>query len=234
MREIEGDYLLAGDDWDEVVWVWRRTEAPRGCTVEIIDGVVTVTPLSAVAHHGVAERVQRRLYGAVPQDWGIYQRLILAAPSRLGLYAPDLAIVPEEVLCTAGDSLVPVCEARLVAEVTSKVTATRDRTHKLAGYAAAGAPLYLLIDSLAPGGPTVTLHSDPVGATYRVVREVPFGTPVRLPEPFGCTLDTGGLAGPRVTPAPPPPPPAPAPPPPSTPVPRHARGARPPGTPTRR
>lgn len=202
--------------------------------MEIIDGVVTVTPLSAVAHHGVAERVQRRLYGAIPQDWGVYQRLILAAPSRLGLYAPDLAIVPEEVLCTAGDSLVPVSEARLVAEITSKVTATRDRTHKLAGYAAAGTPLYLLIDSLAPGGPTVTLHSDPVGATYRVVRGVPFGTPVRLPEPFGCTLGTGGLAGPRVTPAPPPPPPVPAPPPPSTPGPRPARGARPPGTPTRR
>ncbi|WP_343036122.1 hypothetical protein [Streptomyces cyaneogriseus] len=28
MREIEGDYVLADDDWDEVVWVWRRTRLP--------------------------------------------------------------------------------------------------------------------------------------------------------------------------------------------------------------
>jgi Uma2 family endonuclease len=233
MREIDGDYVLAEDDWEEAVWVWRRTEAPRGCAVEIIDGVVTVTPHSGVAHRGVAERAQRRLYGVIPHDWGIYQRLSLAVPSRLGLYAPDLAVVPEEELRTADDSLIPVSEARLVAEITSKATATRDRTHKLAGYAAAGTPLFLLIDSLAPGGPTVTLHSDPEGAAYRVVREVPFGTPIRLPEPFDCTLDTGEFAGPRVTPAPPPPPPAPVPPPPSTPGPRPGRGARPPGTPTR-
>ncbi|CAM5227433.1 hypothetical protein STENM327S_08712 [Streptomyces tendae] len=35
MREFEGDYVLADTAWDEVVWVWRRTEAPRACTLEI-------------------------------------------------------------------------------------------------------------------------------------------------------------------------------------------------------
>ncbi|CAM5417574.1 hypothetical protein SVIOM342S_08674 [Streptomyces violaceorubidus] len=35
MREFEGDYALGDNAWGEVVWVWRRTEAPKACTPEI-------------------------------------------------------------------------------------------------------------------------------------------------------------------------------------------------------
>jgi hypothetical protein len=80
MREFEGDYILADNVWDETVWVWRRTGAPKGCKVEIVEGLITVTPLSSVAHNGVAERVQRRLYDVIPEDWGVYRRLPLAVP----------------------------------------------------------------------------------------------------------------------------------------------------------
>ncbi|MFF8676691.1 Uma2 family endonuclease [Streptomyces sp. NPDC015237] len=191
MREFDGDYVLAENVWDEIVWIWRRTEAPRGCKVEIVEGLVTVAPLSSVAHNCIVERVQRRLYDVIPEDWGVYQRLPLAVPTRLGLYMPDLAVLPEKPLRAGGERLIAASRAALVGEIVSSATAKNDRIHKLAGYAQAGVPLYLLIDSLAPGGPTVTLHSDPGGDTYRSLRAVEIGEPVALPAPFGCTLYTG-------------------------------------------
>ncbi|MFB7089549.1 Uma2 family endonuclease [Streptomyces sp. NPDC056296] len=195
MREIEGDYILADNVWDETVWVWRRTEAPKGCKVEIVEGLITVTPLSSVAHNGIAERVQRRLYDVIPQDWGIYQRLPLAVPGRLGLFEPDLAVVPEGLLRAGDEQLIPASKAELVGEIVSAATATNDRTHKRAGYAQAGTPLYLLIDSLAPGGPTVTLYGEPDGETYRILYAGRIGDPVELPAPFRYTLHTSEFPG---------------------------------------
>ncbi|MEU6286361.1 Uma2 family endonuclease [Streptomyces sp. NPDC046988] len=100
---------------------------------------------------------------------------------------------PEKPLRAGGERLIAASRAALVGEIVSSATANNDRIHKLAGYAQAGVPLYLLIDSLAPGGPTVTLHSDPEGDTYRSLRAVEIGEPVALPAPFRCTLYTGGF-----------------------------------------
>ncbi|MBC2900895.1 Uma2 family endonuclease [Streptomyces cupreus] len=191
MGMFEGDCILADSEWEELTWVWERTDVPKGCKVEIIEGLITVTPYSAQAHHGLAERVQRRLYGVVPQAWGIYQRLGLAIPSRLGLYMPDLAVVPEEALRTGDGRFVSASRAELVVEITSKATLSNDRTHKPAGYAAAGVPLYLLVDSLAPGGPTITLYGEPQGGVYRVLWAGRFGDPLVLPRPFDLTLGAG-------------------------------------------
>lgn len=193
MREFEGDYILADNAWDELVWVWRRTEAPKGCKVEIVEGLITVAPLSSVAHNGATECVQRRLYGVIPQEWGVYQRLPLAVPARLGLYVPDLAVVAGEALRGGDEQLVPAAKAELVGEVTSRATATNDRTHKLVGYAAAGVPLYLLIDGLALGGPAVTLYGEPEDGTYRVLHAGGVDASFTLPEPFGCTLDAAAF-----------------------------------------
>lgn len=190
MREFEGDYVLADNVWDETVWVWRQTEAPRGCKVEIVEGLITVAPLSSVAHNGVAGRVQRRLHDVVPEEWGVYQRLPLAVPGRLGLFESDLAVVPEALLRAGDEQLILASKAELVGEIVSAATATNDRIHKLAGYAQAGVPLYLLIDSLAPGGPTVTLYGEPKGDVYRVLSAAKFGDPLRLPAPFDLTIDT--------------------------------------------
>ncbi|MFE7268970.1 Uma2 family endonuclease [Streptomyces sp. NPDC057623] len=197
MQVIEGDYIAADNAWDEIAWVWQRTDVPKGCRTEIIDGVVTVTPLPSVAHSCVADLVQHGLYDVIPDDWGIYQWLGLAVPSRLGLYVPDLAVVPEQELRVRDDVFVPAGKAELVVEITSKVTARNDRVHKAAGYAEAGIPLYLLIDSLAPGGATITLYGEPKGDVYRVLRACEYGAPISLPRPFDITLDSGDFPQPN-------------------------------------
>jgi hypothetical protein len=76
-------------------------------------------------------------------------------------------------------------------EITSPGNAGQDRISKPAGHAQAGVPLYLLIDGWAPGGPTITLFSEPEDDVYRSHRAVKFGDPIDLPEPFAITLDTG-------------------------------------------
>ncbi|MGW7405036.1 Uma2 family endonuclease [Streptomyces sp. NPDC054833] len=191
MDSFDGDCLLTDDEWEELVWVWKQTDVPKGCKVEIVKGLITVAPYSAVAHHRLLEPMQRHLYGVIPDCWGIYQRPALAVSSRQELYVPDLAVVPEEVLRRGDHYFAPADAAELVVEITSAGTAETDRTTKVAGYAQGGVPLYLLVDRLAPGGPTVVLYGCPEDGVYRVLHASRFGAAVDLPEPFGLTLDTG-------------------------------------------
>jgi len=190
MDAIDGDYIMTGSEWDELVWVWRQTDVPKGCKVEIIKGLITVTPYSACAHHVIAECLQRRFYDVIPQEWGVYQRLATAVPPRREIYVPDLAVVPQEELRTGDDHLVPIAAAGLVVEVTSKATAHNDRTTKAAGYAEAGVPLYLLVDPVAPDGPAITLYGEPQRDVYRALRAAEFGDRIELPAPFHLSLDT--------------------------------------------
>lgn len=55
-------------------------------------------------------------------------------------------------------------------------------------------PLYLLIDQLADPA-TVTLFSDPEESSYRTCAPATAGQALRLPEPFGISLDTQRLHG---------------------------------------
>ncbi|WP_404957230.1 Uma2 family endonuclease [Streptomyces sp. 147326] len=185
----------SGDDWDSVVRLWEEMDWPEGCKVEIIEGIITVAPPPVNDHNLIAESVQRRLYTVIPDGWGVHQTLNVAVPSRSGLYVPDLAVVPREKV-PEGGKFVPAAAAELVAEVTSKSNAVSDRVAKLNGYAAAGVPLYLLIDPHATGSPTIHLYGEPSDGKYRLLHAGKFGEAVHLPEPFDLILDTFGFPRP--------------------------------------
>ncbi|CAL9471466.1 hypothetical protein SUDANB105_02831 [Streptomyces sp. enrichment culture] len=185
------------DEWKQLVQLWRETDAPEGCRMEIIGGVLSITPPASLTHHRTVGQVHRRLHEAVPEHWGIFQQMALAVPSRPGLYVPDVAVVPDGLLRTEDVDFLPAEEAVHVVEVVSEVTANRDRGEKPAGYAEAGIPLHLLIDPLAPGGPAVTLYGEPGDGAYRILQAGPFGVPIRLPVPFELTLDSSGFPHPR-------------------------------------
>ncbi|MFD3619927.1 Uma2 family endonuclease [Streptomyces sp. NPDC058676] len=191
MSALTVDHSTAsGHEWEELVRIWQETDAPEGCKVEIIEGIVTVAPPSPNAHNDIADLVQRSLYEVIPKDWGIYQTLGTAVPSRIGLYIPDLAVAPRQVLRAEKGCYIPADAAELVVEITSKSNASNDRIKKAAGYAQAGVPLYLLIDNWAPGGPTITLYGEAHGDIYRVLRAGKFGASIPLPKPFDLDLDT--------------------------------------------
>ncbi|MFI9807820.1 Uma2 family endonuclease [Streptomyces sp. NPDC052301] len=177
-------------NWDDLVRYWEEMEWPEGSKVEIIEGIITVSPSPAFRHNVIAERIQRRLYSVIPEDWGIFQTLSIAVPSRLGMLIPDVLVTPVQERPET-DSYIPAALAELVVEVTSKSNARHDRVSKAAAYATAGIPLYLLVDRWAPGGPTTTLYGEPKGDVYRVLSAVKFGDPLKLPAPFDLTIDTG-------------------------------------------
>ncbi|MFD7899306.1 Uma2 family endonuclease [Streptomyces sp. NPDC059568] len=182
-----------GHEWDDLVRLWEETDAPEGSKVEIIEGIVTVAPPPSNAHNDIADTVQRLLYTVIPSDWGIYQTLGAAVPSRDGLFIPDLVVTPKAVLRSEHGKFIPATAAELVVEITSKSNASHDRITKTASYAQAGIPLYLLIDAWAPGGPTVTLYGEPTGDVYRVHQAVKFGEDIVLPDPFGLTIETAAF-----------------------------------------
>ena len=80
--------------WDDLVRFWEEMEWPEGSKVEIIEGIVTVSPAPAYRHNVIAARIQRRLYSAIPEHWEIFQTLAIAVPSRLGMLIPDLMVAP--------------------------------------------------------------------------------------------------------------------------------------------
>lgn len=84
----------------------------------------------------------------------------------------------------------PAEKAELVVEITSPSNANHDRIAKVRGYAAAGVPLYLLLDPCHGRVPTATLYGEPENGTYRVLSAVEYGEKLVLPEPFACDVDT--------------------------------------------
>jgi Uma2 family endonuclease len=175
--------------WDDLVRIWEQTDVPKSCRVEIIEGIITVAPPPANRHNATAERLTRQLYKAIPEDWGIYQTLGVSVPNREGLYIPDLVVVAESALERPGN-YVPLSEAELVVEITSRRNANNDRVEKLKGYASAEVPLYLLLDPCHSGRPTATLYGEPRKGMYSVLETVKYGDPIQLPSPFDLTLDT--------------------------------------------
>jgi len=176
--------------WDDLVRFWEEMEWPEGSKVEIIEGIITVSPAPAYRHNVIAERIQRRLYSVIPEAWGVFQTLAIAVPSRLGMLIPDIVVAPVREHAES-DSHIPAALAELVVEVTSKSNARHDRITKPAAYAAAGIPLYLLIDRWGPDGPTATLYGEPEGDVYRPLSTAKFGEPLKLPAPFDLVTDTG-------------------------------------------
>ncbi|TWF85614.1 Uma2 family endonuclease [Streptomyces capillispiralis] len=176
--------------WNDLVRFWEGMEWPEGSKVEIIEGIITVSPAPAYRHNVIAARIQRRLYSVIPDDWEIFQTLAIAVPSRLGMLIPDLVVAPVREH-TESDTHIPAALAELVVEVTSKSNARDDRVSEPAAYATAGIPLYLLVDRWAPDGPAVTLYGEPKGDVHRPLSTAKFGEPIKLPAPFDLVIDTG-------------------------------------------
>ncbi|KOT95222.1 restriction endonuclease [Streptomyces sp. NRRL F-4711] len=181
--------LAHGECAHDLVRFWEEMDWPEGSKVEIIEGIITVSPAPGLPHNVIAARIQRRLYPVIPEDREIFQTLAIAVPSRLGMLFPDLVVtlLPDH---TESDTHIPAALVELVVEVTSKSNARHDRISKPAAYATAGIPLHLLVDRWAPGGPTATLYGEPKGDVYRVLGAAKFGDPLTLPSPFDLTIDT--------------------------------------------
>ncbi|MET9515416.1 Uma2 family endonuclease [Streptomyces sp. NPDC002994] len=195
---VENDRMPRRRPWDFLLQAWRELDVPEGWRAEIDGGRIVLVPPPHAHHNGIADAVQRTLYGDLPGTLGVYQTLGIHIAPLDKLYVPDLVVMPRELIAAMdADTSDPVdaSEALLVVEITSKGNAKDDRTKKLWAYAHAPVPAYLLIDRFDEHGPTTTLFTEPQNGAYKLSERIPFGEQVRLPEPFGGLLDTGAFPG---------------------------------------
>ncbi|MGW2411939.1 Uma2 family endonuclease [Streptomyces tubercidicus] len=160
----------------------------RGDRAEIIEGVIE--PVSPTwDHETTAETIRDQIRARARELDCVTGSGNLDLPGSPNWYVPDLAVVPAAAAKGAG-ALLP-SDTLLVVEVTSESNAETDRVVKRRRYAEYGAPLYLLVDRQER---PVTLYSEPGQLGYtRADGPHPYGTTVRLPEPFSIDLDTSNL-----------------------------------------
>lgn len=171
--------------------VYESLDIP-GHRVELLDGCVVVSPTASRPHSRVVQRLVRALSERIDAEgWEWHGNLTLHVAATRERLNPDLMIARSDSPQFSNEELYGH-GALLVAEVTSPSTRGRDRVAKQRAYAQAGVPLYLIADALTDPA-AVTLLSDPHDAAYRSCDQVNAGKPLRLPEPFGISLDTGSL-----------------------------------------
>ncbi|MFJ3906514.1 Uma2 family endonuclease [Streptomyces sp. NPDC090025] len=158
--------------------------APKGWRLELTEGEIAVVPPA----NGEHEEIVSELSGQVrdhDRALGRYTGVGLALPDGSKVI-PDLVIAPKGSYAD-DQEWHGAADVLLVAEVTSKSTADRDRLQKVRGYARAGIPVYLLIDR--ESGEAVVC-SAPEGGQYLHRAAHRLGTVAPLPRPLGFDLDT--------------------------------------------
>ncbi|MGV9222870.1 Uma2 family endonuclease [Streptomyces albogriseolus] len=165
--------------------------APETVRLEFINGKVQVKAVTDGNHDQIVAWLQRLCMQHRPELWLYGDRGMKVEAYRRGRARPDGVLAPFGFAKGHGDW----SEAEgvlMVVEVTSHDSDTdrRDRVEKPSGYAAAGIPVYLLIDR---DDCSVVVFNQPEGGRYRHQEKLPFGASVKLPDPVNVTLDTEPL-----------------------------------------
>lgn len=156
---------------------------PSEYRAELIAGVIIVNPPPYGIHEQIFAKLNSRLTRLSAIDVEISGHRGLQTP--LGNFIPDLTVSEPDIFREQPPWGSPL-GILMLAEITSTHSGV-DREDKRRAYAAAGIPLYLLVDRQNRES---TLFSTPdvEAQDYTADIRVPFGTPLPLPEPFSFTL----------------------------------------------
>ncbi|PBC87059.1 Putative restriction endonuclease [Streptomyces sp. KS_16] len=156
----------------------------RGDRAQIVEGVIE--PVSPTwDHETTAETIRDQIRARARELDCVTGSGNLDLPGSSNWYVPDIAVVPAAVAKGAG-ALLP-SDTLLVVEVTSESNAESE-TPSVRGVRGAALPT---------GRPSRAFGNSVLGAMptrlHTSRRPHPYGTTVRIPEPFGLDLDTNGL-----------------------------------------
>jgi Uma2 family endonuclease len=158
-----------------------------GFRAELVDGEIIVSPTPDGQHETIIVAVD---------DW-VRETHGLRLHRNLALISPEGEYVPDGIAAAKGAFAGREWHSKpdgvvMVLEVTSGdsrrvKSAERDRGPKRTGYAAAGIPLYLLVDRLDD---KVTIFAEPRGRDYGRSASVTIGDKLAIPTPLMGVLDT--------------------------------------------
>ncbi|MFF1680825.1 Uma2 family endonuclease [Streptomyces sp. NPDC058256] len=165
--------------------------APESARLEFLNGKIGVKPMPDGNHGSIVMWLLKRCMQLRPELELYPEQGLKVEGYRKGRARPDGALVPEGYFVGKGEWAEPN-GVLMVVEVTShdRDADQRDRIEKPEGYAAAGIPVYMLVDRDTD---SVTVHADPEGGTYRSLTTRAFGSVIELPDPVGITLETEKL-----------------------------------------
>ncbi|WP_035850256.1 Uma2 family endonuclease [Kitasatospora azatica] len=173
---------MSAEEFEELA-----AHAPETVTLEFIDGKIGVKAVPDGDHGAIIMWLLRRCMQSRPElDLHIEQGLLVEA-YRSGHARPDGVLAPIAHFAGQGEWADPD-GVLMTVEITSydPDTDRRDRVEKPAAYAAAGIPVYLLIDR---DSCDTVIHSEPEGGKYRSIRSYDFGVEFVIPE-LGIPLET--------------------------------------------
>ncbi|MEV0092453.1 Uma2 family endonuclease [Streptomyces sp. NPDC050738] len=153
----------------------ERMAVPEGYKVEVVEGAIHMTPQRDV-HWQIIRRIVRALEDKYGVDVKVTSDVRIDFPGHLNGFAPDVAKLRDGAMKSAKGRW-DHRDIEFVAEVISKDTAANDYGPKLAAYATAEVPVYLITD---PYTGEWHLHTLPEGGKYRSTLSLHFGDPVDL------------------------------------------------------
>ncbi|MGR8009042.1 Uma2 family endonuclease [Streptomyces hypolithicus] len=173
---------------DEMFALIDAMNVPAGYRAEIIEGEIVLNP-QRKAHSTIIRLFTRSLEDALGRDANILWDVRIDFPGALNGFAPDVALIAEG----AGEDergRHGYRDVQLVVEVVSASSRRDDYDAKLAVYAAAEVPTYVIVD---PKTGFAHVHHAPKDGAYDGARAATyaFGTPFTLPG-TDIAVDTAG------------------------------------------
>ncbi|MFF2638691.1 Uma2 family endonuclease [Streptomyces niveus] len=164
---------------------------PETVALEFINGKLEVKQVPDGAHDEIIMWVADQCMQSRPELRLYRERGLKVDTYRNGRARPDGTLAPRGHFMDHGEWSDPD-GVLMVAEVTSYDgdTDSRDRREKRDGYAAAGIPVYLLVDR---DSNELIVYTNPHKGAYKARTTHAYGAAVTLPDPVGITLDTDEL-----------------------------------------
>ncbi|WP_327362385.1 Uma2 family endonuclease [Streptomyces sp. NBC_01296] len=165
--------------------------APETVTLEFIAGTLEVKPVPDGDHGAIFMWLLRQCMQHRPELDLHPEQGLKVEQYRTGRARSDGVLAPVAHFAGQGE-WADTAGVLMVVEVTShdSDTDSRDRNEKRDGYAAAGIPVYLLIDRERH---SLTVYSEPAEGKYGDDPAFAYGEMVEIPAPVGITLDTEAL-----------------------------------------
>ncbi|MFC8824900.1 Uma2 family endonuclease [Streptomyces sp. NPDC057137] len=164
---------------------------PETVTLEFINGKLEVKHVPDGAHDEIIMWVADQCMQSRPELRLYRERGLKVETYRRGRARPDGTLAPRGHFADHGEWSDPD-GVLMVADVTSYDgdTDSRDRKEKRDGYAAAGIPVYLLVDR---DSNELVVYTEPHNGAYKARMSHAYGATITLPEPVSLTLETEEL-----------------------------------------
>ncbi|MGW0555606.1 Uma2 family endonuclease [Streptomyces sp. NPDC002926] len=182
------DRITMADNINEQILdeMFAQMSVPEGYKAEIVEGAIYMSP-QRDTHWEIILDIVEQLRSKYPRE-RLKSDVRIDYPGHLNGFATDVTLLAEGAVKTQSGNW-RYEDVRFVAEVISRSTGANDYGPKLAAYAAAEVPVYLIAD---PYTGKCHVHTQPKEGSYISELTVDFGASLDLTgTPLGLTLTTG-------------------------------------------